>query len=177
MKSDFYHQLADSTAHRSSRNNNCNAALQNPENLAELFAVAFDLKDKIHFKGCWALELVLEKNLALILPYIETFCNRLSGYDNDSAIRSVSKICLFLSQSKTIALTGSQEEKIIETCLDWLIQDEKVAAKAYAMRALYQFGKKYPWINDELKTILSQDYPQHSAAYKAAAKDILKRLK
>jgi hypothetical protein len=45
------------------------------------------------------------------------------------------------------------------------------------MRALYNFGKKHLWINEELKMILSQDYPNHSAAYKAAAKDILKKLK
>ena len=45
------------------------------------------------------------------------------------------------------------------------------------MRTLYNFGKKHTWINEELKTILSQDYPNHSAAYKAAAKDILRKLK
>ena len=77
----------------------------------------------------------------------------------------------------TIKLTENQETKIIETCLDWLIQDEKVAAKAYSMITLYNFGKKYPWINEDLKTILSQDYFKHSAAYQAAAKDILLQLK
>jgi hypothetical protein len=45
------------------------------------------------------------------------------------------------------------------------------------MRTLFLFGKKYPWINEELKTILSQDYFKHSAAYQAAAKDILRKLK
>jgi hypothetical protein len=84
---------------------------------------------------------------------------------------------MFLSKSKTIKLSESQETKIIETCLDWLIQDEKVAAKAYSMITLYNFGKKYSWINEELKTILSQDFFKHSAAYKAAAKDILRKLK
>ena len=84
---------------------------------------------------------------------------------------------MFLSKSKTIKLTEIQETKIIETCLDWLIQDEKVASKAYSMRALYNFNKKHSWINEELKMILSQDYPNHSAAYKAAAKDILRKLK
>ena len=59
---------------------------------------------------------------------------------------------------KKIKLTENQETKIIETCLDWLIQDEKVAAKAYSMITLYNFGKKYSWINEELKTILLQDY-------------------
>jgi hypothetical protein len=84
---------------------------------------------------------------------------------------------MFLSKSKTIKLSESQETKIIETCLDLLIQYKKVAAKAYSMRTLYNFEKKHTWINGELKTILSQDYFKHSAAYQAAAKDILRKLK
>ncbi|MES2747029.1 MAG: hypothetical protein V4648_01545 [Bacteroidota bacterium] len=177
MKSDFYIQIANSDAHRVSRDMNCDAALKTEGNLVELFVICFDLDDKIHFKGCWTLELVVEQNLQLLFPYLDTFCNTISKYKNDSAIRPMSKICMLLSKNKSSMLTTLQEEKIIETCLDWLIQDEKVAAKAYAMRALCNFGKKYSWINAELKTILSQDYANHSPAYKAAAKDVLKRLK
>jgi hypothetical protein len=84
---------------------------------------------------------------------------------------------MFLSKSKTIQLSESHEKKIIETCFDWLIQDKKVATKVYSMRTLFLFGKKHPWINEDLKTILSQDYFKHSAAYQAAAKDILRKLK
>lgn len=177
MKSTFYTQITNSDAHRASRDANCSTALENKENLDELFAMAFDLKDKNHFKACWALELVLDQNLNLIVPYLDVFCEKLPHYQNDSAVRPISKICMMLSGSNTIGLTTFQEEKIIEACLDWLIRDEKVAAKAYAMRALYALGKKHAWINDSLKTILSQDYHLHSAAYQAAAKDILKRLK
>lgn len=177
MKSAFYTQIANSNAHRASRDANCDAALENKTSFDELVAISFDLNDKIHFKACWALELVLEKNLSFIIPYLNEFCAKLPHYTHDSAIRSISKICQFLAQSTTISLTEMQEQQLIETCLDWLIRDEKVAAKAYAMRALYALGKKHQWINDELKTILSQDYSNHSPAYQAAAKDILKRLK
>ena len=177
MKSDFYIQIAKSNAHRLSRDSNCDAALKTAGNLTELFAICFDLDDKIHFKGCWTLELVVEQNIVVILPYLDTFCDTISKYKHDSAIRPMSKICMLVSKNKSLSLTELQEEKMIETCLDWLIQDEKVATKAYAMRALYNFSKKYSWINAELKTILSQDYANHSPAYKAAAKDVLKRLK
>ena len=139
--------------------------------------IGLNENDKIHFKACWILELIFELKVELLLPFLDDFISKIPFYENNSAIRPVSKICLFLSTSKSIELTEIQEKKIIETCLDWLIQDEKVAAKAYSMRALYNFGEKNQWINEELKTILSQDYPNHSAAYKAAAKDILKKLK
>ena len=173
----FYKLIEESTAHRLNREFIRDYVIQNPDKLKFLMEIARNEKDKIHVKACWSLELIFELKLELLLPFLDAFTSKISVYKNDSAIRPVSKICLFLSKSKTIPLSENQETKIIETCLDWLIQDEKVAAKAYSMRALYNFGKKHPWIHEELKTILSQDYPNHSAAYKAATKDILKKLK
>ena len=177
MNTAFYKLMEESTAHRLNREFIRDYVIQNPDKLQFLMEIAQNEKDKIHVKACWSLELIFELKLELLLPFLDTFTSKISVYKNDSAIRPVSKICLFLSKSKTIQLSDNQETKIIETCLDWLIQDEKVAAKAYSMRALYNFGKKHPWIHEELKTILSQDYPNHSAAYKAAARDILKKLK
>lgn len=177
MDQAFYKLLEQSTAHRLNREIIRDYIFQNKDKLHHLMEIGLNENDKIHFKACWSLELIFELELELIIPYLDKFVSKLSQYKNDSAKRPVSKICLFLSKSKTIQLSENQETKIIEACLDWLIQEEKVASKAYSMRALYNFGKKHDWINDELKTILSQDYPNHSAAYKAAAKDILRKLK
>ena len=177
MNKAFYKLVEESTAHRLNREFIRDYVIQNPDKLEFLMEIALDENDKIHHKACWSLELIFELKLELILPFLDDFIAKIPVYKNDSAIRPVSKICLFLSKSKTIKLTEIQETKIIETCLDWLIQDEKVASKAYSMRALYNFNKKHSWINEELKMILSQDYPNHSAAYKAAAKDILRKLK
>ena len=177
MDQAFYKLLSESTAHRISREFIRDYVFENPEKLQYLMEIGLNEKDKIHIKACWSLELILEIKLELILPFLDDFLAKIGHYKDDSAIRSISKICMFLSKSKTIKLSENQETKIIETCLDWLIQDEKVAAKAYSMITLYNFGKKYSWINEELKTILSQDFFKHSAAYKAAAKEILKKLK
>ena len=78
---------------------------------------------------------------------------------------------------KTIELTESQEEKLIETGLDWIIQTDKAANAAYTMRFLYLLGKKHLWINDELKALLSRNCSHQTPGYRFAVKDILKRLK
>lgn len=176
MKSSFYIELENSNAHRKSRDTICALAIGNSNNLAELFELAFDTSNKNHFKACWALELVLEKDIKFIIPYLNPFIDAISFYKNDSAKRSVSKICLFLSNSKSVNLSKKQEQLVIETCLDWLIQNEKVATKGYAIRALFNFSKKQSWLKEELKIILVQDYHFHSAAYKAVAREILKKL-
>ena len=68
-------------------------------------------------------------------------------------------------------------EKIIETCFDYMINDEKIAPKAYAMNTLYFLGKDFKWIRPELREILERDYPNQSAGFKARAKHILNNIK
>lgn len=177
MDTEFYKQIEKSTAHRKSREDNRDFIYKNPDSLSELTQLAFNLKDKNHHKAWWILELIFEEKLHLITPYIDDFCEKISQLKEDPAKRPASKICLFLSDPKKYTLTEDQETKIIETCLDWLIRDEKVAAKAYSIRTLFNFGKKYDWIHPELLQIIQQDFALHSAAYKAVAKEILKKIK
>jgi len=168
------------SAYRKDREKNRNLALRNPDFLKLLVEVAFDPAQEHHHKACWILELVCEKKLKLIVPHIDLFLETAPRFTNDSAIRPAAKISMFLAKSNHrangINLSQLQETQIIEQCLDWLISDEKVAAKSYAIKALFVLGKKYDWVHEELKTILEQDYAHHSAAYKATAREVLKRL-
>lgn len=177
MDATYYQTIANSTAHRESRDDNKNFIFNHPEYLPDLLQISYSTADKNHHKACWILELVFEERLALIQPHLEDFCRNLKHYTSDSAIRSLSKICLFLAQSKTLKLTETQEEQIIEACLDWLIQTDKAANAAYSMRALYFLGKRHTWINDELKLILSREFVNQTPGYRSAVKDLLKRLR
>nr|WP_294774196.1 hypothetical protein [uncultured Flavobacterium sp.] len=177
MNPEYYKTIANSTAHRKSRDDNKDFILNHPEYLPDLLQISYNTKDKNHHKACWILELVFEEKLELIKPHLADFCQNLKSYTSDSAIRSLSKICLFLAESKKITLTETQEEKIIEVCLDWLIQTNKAANAAYSMRALYHLGKRHAWINEELKLILSRAFENQTPGYRSAVKDLLKRLR
>ena len=109
----FYKLVEESTAHRLNREFIRDYVIQNPEKLKFLMEIALNENDKIHAKACWSLELIFELKLELILPFLDDFIAKIPVYKNDSAIRPVSKICLFLSKSKTIKLTENQETKII----------------------------------------------------------------
>ena len=177
MNIQYYQQVTQSTAHRKSREENRDFVFAHPEYLNYLIEIAINTFDKNHHKACWILELICEEKMELFIPFVGTLCEVLPNYKSDSAIRSISKICLFLSKSKKINLTEFQEEKIIETCLDWLIDSKKAANAAYSMRALYQLSKKYDWVNEELKILLTRDLKNQTPGYCFAVKDILKRLK
>ena len=180
METELIEKLTQSDAHRKSRMSVCNYVIRNNA-VAELSTIAFSITDENHFKAFWALEFVCEKKMKLFSPFIDSFCETLPTVKHDSATRAATKICLFLAKSNHrkngISLSQEQEHQIIENMIDRLIQDEKVAAKVYAMKALFVFGKKYDWIYEELKPIITQDAFEHSYAYQASARNILKRLK
>jgi hypothetical protein len=88
----------------------------------------------------------------------------------------MSRTAFFLSTSKTISLTKIQQEKLIEICLDWLIGDAKVAPKAYAMYTLSHYTKNQDWIKEELQNIIHKDFANQSAGYKAAAREVLRKI-
>ncbi|WP_262318892.1 hypothetical protein [Flavobacterium odoriferum] len=180
MKSQMYQKIEESTCHVASRKMVSNFAMKDENHLKEMIQLAFDTKDELHVKAFWSLDLVCEKKLKQFVPYIEDFCSVLPKINDDSALRPVTKIAFFLVKSNHrkngISLTQQQEHNLIEALIDRLIQDEKVAAKVYAMKALFVLGKKYDWVHEELKTIIEQDYSNHSAAYQAATRNLLKKL-
>lgn len=180
MKSVLVSKISQSTAHRKSRVYLSNYIIRHEDLLDEFITIAFDIQNENHVKAFWSLELICEKKLKLFVPYLDSFCEVLSKLKDDSAIRPASKICMFLAKSNHrkngISLTQEQEHNLIEALIDRLIQNEKVAAKVYAMKALFVLGKKYNWVHEELKNIIEQDYSNHSAAYQATTRNLLKKL-
>lgn len=140
MNSELYKNISTSNAHRASREAIANEILANKYLFPNLFEIALSVNDKIHHKACWIMELVLEKKLFYLTNFLDIFCENLKTFNNESALRSISKICMFLS--KNYLLTIVQEELIIESCLDWLISDRvNVATKVYSMWTLHELGK------------------------------------
>lgn len=181
MDTEFYNKIVNSSAHRPIRDLLSGQVLNDKTLLPALITMAFDTKDKNHHKACWILELVFEARIEWLKDYLDVFCSTLPLFSNESAMRPISKICLFASQQHFESsgfLSSEHLQHIMEACFDWLINpDTKVATKAYSMRTLYLLGKNEDWVYPELTRILSEDFIKHTAAYQAAAKDVLKRIK
>lgn len=180
MATSFQKQIENSTAHRPIRDYLSGMVLANQDLLEELLALAYHVADKNHHKACWVLELVMEAKIEWLASHLDLFCKTLPLFKSESALRSISKICLFAIEHHKKQggfLSSAHLEQVTESCFDWLINPEvKVATKAYAMKALYLLGKSEDWIYPELQRILSEDTVKHTAAYGGAARDILKRI-
>jgi hypothetical protein len=167
MISEFQKNLDYVTGHRDNRQKYANEVLDNRELFAELIQLCFQTSNKNASKAFWILEFVCYQKLEWI--------------EEESGIRPAAKICQLLILShykkKEILLSEKHLEEIIENSFDWLINDIKVAPKAYSMRTLYILGQHCDWIHPELKIIITKDFPNRSAAYKAVAKEVLKKIK
>ena len=173
----FFNRIAVSNASTNCRNGLRDFVLKNSDTMPDLIAIGTDLNNKNHYKAVWIIEMLAEHSAKILIPFVEIICETMAHYKHESAIRGMSRVAYFLSTSKEIALTANQKEKLIEICLDWFIGDTKVAPKVYAMYTLCHYAQKEDWIKEELRQIIDKDYLSQSAGYKAAAKEVLKKIK
>lgn len=180
MSIEFQKRLDSVTGHKESRQKQADEVLDNPELFQELIRLCFPTSNQNNSKACWVLELVCYEKLEWLEDYLDFFCSNIKKLADDGAVRAISKVCLLLTiahfKKKEIVLTENQLQEITETCFDWLINDTKVASKCYAIRALHLLGNHFDWIHPELKIILKKDYLNHSAAYQAVGREILKKI-
>jgi hypothetical protein len=181
----LYDRLNDVDSSRENRLAHAHLVLKNPELIPKLIEILFMVDDKMSCKAAWVLEYMCSENLESMIPYLDKFTENIHKVHLDSAVRPVAKICEYLvkafysKENNAIqsALQMKHKEKIVETCFDYMINDERIAPKAFAMNTLYLSGKDFDWIHPELGQILERDFPNQSAGFKARAKHILKKIK
>ncbi|OIQ22897.1 adenylosuccinate lyase [Lacinutrix sp. MedPE-SW] len=162
-----------------------NLVINNLDLIPKLLKILFMVDDKISPRAAWVFEFICGENIEKIIPYLDTFTQNMHKVHLDSAVRPVAKICEYLIEAYygkkdskiKQALSSKHREKITEACFDWMINDAKIAPKAYAMNSLFLLGQEYSWIHPELVLILERDYQMQSSGFKARARQILKKIK
>nr|WP_279309213.1 adenylosuccinate lyase [Psychroserpens sp. SPM9] len=162
-----------------------NLVIDNPDLIPKLMDILFMVDDKISCRAAWVFEFMCGEHLEASIPYLDKFTSEIHKVHLDSAVRPVAKVCEYLVTAYyskhhhkiKSALVPKYKERIVEACFDWMINDEKIAPKAYAMNALFLLGQDYEWIHPELVMILERDYQMQSSGFKARARHILKKIK
>lgn len=181
----LYDELSYVNHSREKRLYYANLLLDHPELTQPLLDILFMVDDKISCRAAWVFEFLCGENLDAAIPYLDYFTAHMHKVHLDSAVRPVAKVCEYLAkayykkENNAIkkALLPRHQTQIIELCFDYMISDQKVAPKAYAMITLSLFGKDYDWVYPELVMILERDFSSQSAAFKARARHIFKKLK
>lgn len=181
----LHKELTYVNAARENRLKYANIILNDLSLLPKLIEILFMVNDRTSCKAAWILEFACAKDLNIIIPYLDEFTSKISTIHLDSSVRPVAKICEFVVKAHYSkhdntfkqALKSKHKERIIESCFDWMITEQKVAAKVYSMSNLLLLGQDYAWIHEELKLIIERDYHPGSAAYKARARQVLLKMK
>ena len=182
MPSELQAKLDYVNAYRENRLMAAQYVLENQHLFEELVLICFSPEDKKNHKACWILEFVSYEELNWLQPHLDFLCSNLKVLKDESSIRPIAKVVQLLVKSHykknddSVLLSEENLQDCIEVSFDWLINDVKVATKAYSIRTLYVLGNHYDWIHPELQIILNKDYGNHSAAYKAVAKEVLKKI-
>lgn len=186
MNTDQLYEALNYVDHsRANRKIYANMLIGEPSLIPKLLEILFRVDDKISCRAAWVLESMCGEKLEAIIPYLDTFTQNIHKVHLDPAVRPVAKICEYLavaSNSKKIdtfqfILNAEHKEKIIASCFDWLINDEKIAPKAYAMNTLFILGKEIKWIHPELAIILERDFQIQSSGFKSRARHILRKMR
>ncbi|REG98162.1 hypothetical protein [Flavobacterium aquicola] len=183
MSSELQSKLDYVNAYRENRLKAAREIIENKDYFDELVSISFSPSDKNNHKACWILEFVSYEKLIWLQPHLDFLFENLKHLKEESSLRPIAKVIQLLVKShytkdeNDIFLSEENLQNCIEASFDWLINDTKVATKAYSIRTLYLLGNHYDWIHPELQIILNKDYADHSAAYKAVAKEVLKKIK
>jgi hypothetical protein len=181
----LYQELNYVDHSRANRLKYAHLVIDNPYLIPKLLDILYMTDDKISCRAAWVFEFMCGERLNEIIPYLDRFIENIYKVHLDSAVRPVAKVCEYVikayySKEKNeiqTSLTIIHKDKIVEACFDWLINDEKIAPKAYAMNTLFLLGNEIDWIHPELALILERDFQTQSPGFKARARHILKKIK
>jgi hypothetical protein len=158
--------------------------LEKPELIPSLLEIALEQNNPTGSRAAWVLEFVFKEASHYLHPLLDAFADGLKRVVPESSIRPLAKICemLLLSYYNPAPgrdrppLTNRHKRIITEACFDWLISTDKAAPKAYSMRCLQLLGMEIAWVHPQLKGVLEQNYATGSPAYRARARQVLKKL-
>jgi len=181
----LYEQLKYVNHSREKRLKYAHIIVDNPELIPKVLDILFSVEDKKSARAAWLLEFVARDNLDFLIPQLDRITSEMHKVYLDSAVRPMAKICeclveAYYSKNDNLvkhSLNSIHIDHIIECCFDWMINDEKIAPKAYSMNSLYLLGQDYDWIHPELVLILERDFQMQTSGFKARAKHIIRKIK
>ena len=137
----LYDQLEHANKELKNRQRVAHIVLRDKELMPLLLQACYRFDDVLSRKACWTLEFVYRRQPYWLLPFMDEFIANLSRFKIDGCVRPIAKITRMLvteyfrrdpSPIKE-QLTDANMQKIAEVNFDWLITDEKVAVKSYAI--------------------------------------------
>jgi hypothetical protein len=143
----------------------------NTELFGETMEIAFREKQPVSSRAARVIQLCVERNRNLVLPYLNTIIFDMP--EDEGPRRSFLKILADLRYE----YNEDQKGILTNLCFDWIQSvDQSVAIKVYCMQILAKIAASEPDLKPELISVIEEQIPKGSAGIRAQGKKILKKL-
>lgn len=148
---------------------------RNPEEFGALFTLACSKNDdRKHIVAAWILEKYTLSRLEVLAPILGKFLTGVALQTHESKRRPMIKLLYHYCRKKERRkeLHEHQIDQIVQICFDYMLEANKIAAIAFAMKTLYFFRFHQEWIDIELQAYIDQRLPNSSKSFKALVRQI-----
>ncbi len=146
---------------------------KNTEELSNVFAFFTSGTTKERNRSAWLLQQASDVDATVFYPWHKTIIAHALNAKTDAEKRFTTRLFSLHGLPTNHDLKG----QLLQQTFDWLINPkESIAVKVHCLEILYRFTKIHPEIEHELREIITDQYERSSAAFKARARMVLKRL-
>ncbi len=146
----------------------------NPERFEEMMNLSLRDEYPLSMRAARVIALVIESYPDLVYPYIPIMISRLSQLKTEGVRRGFLKV---LSE-QPFPYDEEQMGILTDIAFTWLSDPkEAVSIRYYSIEILLNVSKKYPEIQNELKSILNELLEDGSSGLQAKSTMVLKYLK
>jgi len=146
----------------------------NPNQLQNLIDMSFSDSQPEGWRAAWILADFVKNDIQIrkkIQPLSSKIVASFKTFNSPGQIREFLKVIQYLDVS------GKDMGLLIDMCFDWLL-DRKIdqSFRVHAMQIIYDYSKKEPDLQPELKAILEQEMEYALPGFKSRGKKILKLI-
>lgn len=130
-----------------------------------------DEEHPIGMRFTWIWGSIITQNAQYLAPIVSPCFERRNDITFPGYKRSIAKmLCM-------VGVPEELEGLVVDELFKWILNPKiKVAVKVFAIDTIAQLAVKYPELKEELLLVIEDQWDKNSAAFRARAKHIRKRL-
>ena len=144
-----------------------------PDHFQELLALACSpAKNREHIVAAWVLEKYALARLDCLDKCLETFLQGTLVQTHESKRRPMIKLTYHYCRNKKRreALSSEVKDTLVEICFSYLLEAEKIASIAFALKTLDYFLDHAPWIRKETIAYIERESPKRGRSFQAVVR-------
>ena len=145
----------------------------NQQRFDELFQLFLNDEYRVVQRAAWPVSNAVSEHPALIQKHFGKLLKNLQKPGIHDAVKRNSVRLL-----QEVDIPKKYQGAVMDICFNYIASPtEAVAIKAFSLTVVQQLSAQYPEIIPEIKLLIEENYERETAAFKARAKMVLKKLK